>query len=117
MKVFISCSFYQFKAFFPSSQNLPSINLTLCPSLCSPFVVTKVSLRVMTPVILTVFVLALYLHAQQVESTARLDFLWKLQVCTASTRGRLLIMLTTEQTESLHISAKASELAINKQDD
>uniref|UniRef100_A0A8C7G892 adenylate cyclase n=1 Tax=Oncorhynchus kisutch TaxID=8019 RepID=A0A8C7G892_ONCKI len=40
---------------------------------------TKVSLRVMTPVILTVFVLALYLHAQQVESTSRLDFLWKLQ--------------------------------------
>ncbi|XP_064155013.1 adenylate cyclase type 6-like [Anguilla rostrata] len=40
---------------------------------------TKVSLKVMTPVILTVFVLALYLHAQQVESTARLDFLWKLQ--------------------------------------
>uniref|UniRef100_A0A8B9KIG3 adenylate cyclase n=1 Tax=Astyanax mexicanus TaxID=7994 RepID=A0A8B9KIG3_ASTMX len=37
------------------------------------------SLKVMTPVILTVFVLALYLHAQQVESTARLDFLWKLQ--------------------------------------
>uniref|UniRef100_A0A3B5LYI5 Adenylate cyclase type 6 n=1 Tax=Xiphophorus couchianus TaxID=32473 RepID=A0A3B5LYI5_9TELE len=48
-------------------------------SLCSPYSVTKVSLRVMTPVILTVFVLALYLHAQQVESTARLDFLWKLQ--------------------------------------
>ncbi|XP_014881838.1 adenylate cyclase type 5-like, partial [Poecilia latipinna] len=44
-----------------------------------PYSVTKVSLRVMTPVILTVFVLALYLHAQQVESTARLDFLWKLQ--------------------------------------
>ncbi|XP_051735866.1 adenylate cyclase type 6 isoform X2 [Ctenopharyngodon idella] len=41
--------------------------------------VTKVSLRVSIPVILTVFVLALYLHAQQVESTARLDFLWKLQ--------------------------------------
>ncbi|KAL2104285.1 hypothetical protein ACEWY4_001153 [Coilia grayii] len=41
--------------------------------------VTKVSLRVITPVILTVFVLALYLHGQQVESTARLDFLWKLQ--------------------------------------
>ncbi|KAM9344331.1 adenylate cyclase type 6-like isoform 1-T1 [Pholidichthys leucotaenia] len=40
---------------------------------------TKVPLRVMTPVILTVFVLALYLHGQQVESTARLDFLWKLQ--------------------------------------
>jgi len=43
--------------------------------------VTKVSLRVSIPVVLTVFVLALYLHAQQVESTARLDFLWKLQVC------------------------------------
>lgn len=42
--------------------------------------VTKVSLKVMTPIILTVFVLALYLHGQQVESTARLDFLWKLQV-------------------------------------
>uniref|UniRef100_A0A672ZTK8 adenylate cyclase n=1 Tax=Sphaeramia orbicularis TaxID=375764 RepID=A0A672ZTK8_9TELE len=41
--------------------------------------VPKVPLRVMTPVILTVFVLALYLHGQQVESTARLDFLWKLQ--------------------------------------
>ncbi|XP_056154657.1 adenylate cyclase type 6-like [Lampris incognitus] len=40
---------------------------------------TKVPLKVMIPVILTVFVLALYLHAQQVESTARLDFLWKLQ--------------------------------------
>ncbi|KAG7269262.1 hypothetical protein CRUP_024889 [Coryphaenoides rupestris] len=47
--------------------------------LVDPFFETKVSLRVMTPVILTVFVLALYLHAQQVESTARLDFLWKLQ--------------------------------------
>uniref|UniRef100_A0A8C5HBZ2 adenylate cyclase n=1 Tax=Gouania willdenowi TaxID=441366 RepID=A0A8C5HBZ2_GOUWI len=41
--------------------------------------VPKVYLKVMTPVILTVFVLALYLHGQQVESTARLDFLWKLQ--------------------------------------
>ncbi|KAK2897680.1 adenylate cyclase type 6-like [Channa argus] len=40
---------------------------------------TKVPLKVMIPVILTVFVLALYLHGQQVESTARLDFLWKLQ--------------------------------------
>uniref|UniRef100_A0A8C5NWH8 Adenylate cyclase type 5 n=1 Tax=Jaculus jaculus TaxID=51337 RepID=A0A8C5NWH8_JACJA len=40
---------------------------------------TKVALRVVTPVIISVFVLALYLHAQQVESTARLDFLWKLQ--------------------------------------
>lgn len=41
---------------------------------------TKVPLKIMTPVVITVFVLALYLHAQQVESTARLDFLWKLQV-------------------------------------
>uniref|UniRef100_A0A4W4HTV9 Adenylate cyclase type 6 n=1 Tax=Electrophorus electricus TaxID=8005 RepID=A0A4W4HTV9_ELEEL len=41
--------------------------------------VNKVPLKVMTPVIFTVFVLALYLHAQQIESTARLDFLWKLQ--------------------------------------
>ncbi|CAM5124096.1 unnamed protein product [Natator depressus] len=39
----------------------------------------KVALKYMTPVILAVFALALYLHAQQVESTARLDFLWKLQ--------------------------------------
>ncbi|XP_072902223.1 adenylate cyclase type 5 [Hemitrygon akajei] len=45
---------------------------------CSPLF-SKVSLKIMTPVIITVFVLALYLHAQQVESTARLDFLWKLQ--------------------------------------
>uniref|UniRef100_A0AAQ5XJ99 Adenylate cyclase type 6 n=1 Tax=Amphiprion ocellaris TaxID=80972 RepID=A0AAQ5XJ99_AMPOC len=48
-------------------------------SLLSLESMTKVSLKVMTPVILTVFVLALYLHGQQVESTARLDFLWKLQ--------------------------------------
>lgn len=41
---------------------------------------SKVPLKIMTPVVITVFVLALYLHAQQVESTARLDFLWKLQV-------------------------------------
>uniref|UniRef100_A0A803YG45 Adenylate cyclase type 5 n=1 Tax=Meleagris gallopavo TaxID=9103 RepID=A0A803YG45_MELGA len=40
---------------------------------------TRVALKIVTPVIITVFVLALYLHAQQVESTARLDFLWKLQ--------------------------------------
>ncbi|XP_076012816.1 adenylate cyclase type 5-like [Genypterus blacodes] len=39
----------------------------------------KVPLKIVTPVVITVFVLALYLHAQQVESTARLDFLWKLQ--------------------------------------
>ncbi|XP_013920458.1 PREDICTED: adenylate cyclase type 6 [Thamnophis sirtalis] len=39
----------------------------------------KVPLQYMTPVILLLFALALYLHAQQVESTARLDFLWKQQ--------------------------------------
>uniref|UniRef100_A0A8B9QS64 adenylate cyclase n=1 Tax=Apteryx owenii TaxID=8824 RepID=A0A8B9QS64_APTOW len=39
----------------------------------------KVALKYVTPVVLAVFALALYLHAQQVESTARLDFLWKLQ--------------------------------------
>ncbi|XP_066543558.1 adenylate cyclase type 5 isoform X2 [Amia ocellicauda] len=44
-----------------------------------PEIDTKVPLKIMTPVVMTVFVLALYLHAQQVESTARLDFLWKLQ--------------------------------------
>lgn len=46
---------------------------------CSP-AEGKVALRYVTPVVLAVFALALYLHAQQVESTARLDFLWKLQV-------------------------------------
>lgn len=46
----------------------------------SPEHATKVALKVVTPIIISVFVLALYLHAQQVESTARLDFLWKLQV-------------------------------------
>ncbi|XP_030625653.1 adenylate cyclase type 6 [Chanos chanos] len=56
-----------------------NLSLSLCLCLCSQLNVTKVSLRLMTPVILMVFVLALYLHAQQVESTARLDFLWKLQ--------------------------------------
>lgn len=47
---------------------------------CSSPAMTRVALKIVTPVIITVFVLALYLHAQQVESTARLDFLWKLQV-------------------------------------
>ncbi|XP_043929592.1 adenylate cyclase type 5 [Protopterus annectens] len=44
-----------------------------------PTNMSKVALKIMTPVIITVFVGALYLHAKQVESTARLDFLWKLQ--------------------------------------
>lgn len=50
------------------------------PPTRSPEHSTKVALKVVTPIIISVFVLALYLHAQQVESTARLDFLWKLQV-------------------------------------
>ncbi|KAM4608811.1 adenylate cyclase type 5 isoform 2-T2 [Polymixia lowei] len=52
---------------------IESVNGTCC------VVDSKVRLKIMTPVVITVFVLALYLHAQQVESTARLDFLWKLQ--------------------------------------
>ncbi|XP_041257208.1 adenylate cyclase type 6 [Onychostruthus taczanowskii] len=54
---------------------LPPFNVTQgeCPA------EGKVALRYVTPVVLAVFALALYLHAQQVESTARLDFLWKLQ--------------------------------------
>uniref|UniRef100_A0A6J0UC57 adenylate cyclase n=1 Tax=Pogona vitticeps TaxID=103695 RepID=A0A6J0UC57_9SAUR len=46
--------------------------------ICPP-TVPRVALKIVTPVVITVFVLAVYLHAQQVESTARLDFLWKLQ--------------------------------------
>lgn len=58
--------------------------LFVCLLTCSCVMDSKVPLKIMTPVVITVFVLALYLHAQQVESTARLDFLWKLQVsdCT-----------------------------------
>ncbi|XP_059812259.1 adenylate cyclase type 5-like [Hypanus sabinus] len=41
--------------------------------------VPKVPLRYMTPVVLLLFMLVLFLHAQQVESKGRLDFLWKLQ--------------------------------------
>lgn len=47
---------------------------------CSSPAMVRVAMKIVTPVVITVFVLALYLHAQQVESTARLDFLWKLQV-------------------------------------
>lgn len=57
------------------------VSSCLPPPYCSPEHATKVALKVVTPIIISVFVLALYLHAQQVESTARLDFLWKLQVC------------------------------------
>uniref|UniRef100_A0A8B9LY84 adenylate cyclase n=1 Tax=Astyanax mexicanus TaxID=7994 RepID=A0A8B9LY84_ASTMX len=55
---------------------LHSNELSVCSSCVTD---SRVPLKIMTPVVITVFVLALYLHAQQVESTARLDFLWKLQ--------------------------------------
>nr|KAG5706089.1 hypothetical protein BaRGS_025711 [Batillaria attramentaria] len=40
---------------------------------------TEVKLRIETVVVLAVFMVVLFLHSQQVESTARLDFLWKVQ--------------------------------------
>uniref|UniRef100_A0A8C7F5D6 Adenylate cyclase type 5 n=1 Tax=Oncorhynchus kisutch TaxID=8019 RepID=A0A8C7F5D6_ONCKI len=58
---------------------MPVVDLWYLSSLSSCVMDSKVPLKIMTPVVITVFVLALYLHAQQVESTARLDFLWKLQ--------------------------------------
>uniref|UniRef100_A0A8C6YFW6 Adenylate cyclase type 5 n=1 Tax=Naja naja TaxID=35670 RepID=A0A8C6YFW6_NAJNA len=61
-----------------TSQNLPCQICAFC-FLYSPSHVSRVALKIVTPVVITVFVLAVYLHAQQVESTARLDFLWKLQ--------------------------------------
>ncbi len=71
-----------YSCFVSVSDKLQSVCVVVFPH--SQETVTKVSLRVSIPVILIVFVLALYLHAQQVESTARLDFLWKLQVCSPS---------------------------------
>ncbi|KAM8933344.1 adenylate cyclase type 5 isoform 2-T2 [Pelodytes ibericus] len=56
-----------------NSDNSTNSTLTCTESM------SRVALKIVTPIIITVFVLALYLHAQQVESTARLDFLWKLQ--------------------------------------
>eukprot|EP00057_Strongylocentrotus_purpuratus_P009849 XP_011664323.1 PREDICTED: adenylate cyclase type 5 isoform X2 [Strongylocentrotus purpuratus] len=38
-----------------------------------------ISLTIVTPIILVVYIVALWIHGRQVESTARLDFLWKLQ--------------------------------------
>uniref|UniRef100_A0A8C8JR11 Adenylate cyclase type 6 n=1 Tax=Oncorhynchus tshawytscha TaxID=74940 RepID=A0A8C8JR11_ONCTS len=64
------------QSLFPQFQNLPLKSHWRRRLQSKP---PQMSFEVMTPVILTVFVLALYLHAQQVESTARLDFLWKLQ--------------------------------------
>lgn len=64
-------------------ESLFHYNFQICAFcfLYSPSNVSRVALKIVTPVVITVFVLAVYLHAQQVESTARLDFLWKLQVC------------------------------------
>jgi len=77
------------------ASNKPSekfIYVCVCSCFCvltsSCEVDTKVPLKIMTPVVITVFVLALYLHAQQVESTARLDFLWKLQVSVCAVLSR-----------------------------
>ncbi|KAL8183156.1 UNVERIFIED_CONTAM: Adenylate cyclase type 5 [Gekko kuhli] len=58
---------------------LPAHSPTQASQPISPTGVSRVALKIVTPVVITVFVLAVYLHAQQVESTARLDFLWKLQ--------------------------------------
>ncbi len=92
MQIYESCEIYEIDYcsmsynthhdFSSVSDKLQSVCVVVFPH--SQETVTKVSLRVSIPVILTVFVLALYLHAQQVESTARLDFLWKLQVCSPS---------------------------------
>ncbi|KAL8562800.1 hypothetical protein ACOMHN_022675 [Nucella lapillus] len=40
---------------------------------------TKVDLRVESVVVLVLFMVVLFIHSQQVESTARLDFLWRVQ--------------------------------------
>lgn len=39
-----------------------------------------VTLWLETVVVLVLYTFVLFVHAQQVESTARLDFLWKVQV-------------------------------------
>ena len=41
---------------------------------------TGVVLRIESVVVLVLFMVVLVIHSQQVESTARLDFLWKVQV-------------------------------------
>jgi len=45
---------------------------------------TNIPLKWETIVVLIVFTFILFIHAQQVESTARLDFLWKVQVSSTS---------------------------------
>uniref|UniRef100_A0A8C9SQA5 Adenylate cyclase type 5 n=1 Tax=Scleropages formosus TaxID=113540 RepID=A0A8C9SQA5_SCLFO len=63
----------------PAVSLFDNVDLLVTANAISSVVESKVPLKIVTPVVITVFVLALYLHAQQVESTARLDFLWKLQ--------------------------------------
>jgi len=41
-----------------------------------------VPLKIMTPIILLMFVAAVFLQGQQVEMTARTDFMWNRQVRT-----------------------------------
>ena len=41
---------------------------------------TSIPLKWETIIVLILFTFFLFIHAQQVESTARLDFLWKVQV-------------------------------------
>ncbi|XP_071955152.1 adenylate cyclase type 5-like [Antedon mediterranea] len=40
---------------------------------------SELASNIMTPVILIVFVIALFVHARQVESKSKLDYLWKLE--------------------------------------
>ena len=39
------------------------------------------SLVLMTPIILFLFVAAIYVQGRQVEQTAKIDYLWNKQVC------------------------------------
>ncbi|CAI9531873.1 unnamed protein product [Staurois parvus] len=66
-------------ALFDNADLLVAANQIGSSNSTEPCTIDRVALKIATPIIITVFVLALYLHAQQVESTARLDFLWKLQ--------------------------------------
>lgn len=80
---------------------------------CSSPVMTRVALKIVTPVIITVFVLALYLHAQQVESTARLDFLWKLQVSGCLLCWRNIVFGVSVTTELFTIKFQCYKMPLN----
>uniref|UniRef100_A0A8C8SN28 adenylate cyclase n=1 Tax=Pelusios castaneus TaxID=367368 RepID=A0A8C8SN28_9SAUR len=68
-----------FPEYFTYSVLLSLLACSVFLQISLDFTCKIVPLKFVTPIVITVFVLALYLHAQQVESTARLDFLWKLQ--------------------------------------